>query len=97
MAVLIIQRMPPMFTTEQYDEVNKRLGDETPEGLISHTLAISEGKAVMADVWESREKFDAFREGRLNPAVKDLVGAEAFEQMPTPDRDFYEVHEHQHA
>jgi hypothetical protein len=31
MAVLVIQRMPPMFTTEQYDQVNERLGDEPPK------------------------------------------------------------------
>jgi hypothetical protein len=97
MAVLVIQRMPPMFTTEQYDQVNERLGDEPPEGLISHTLGTSEGQAVMADVWESREKFDAFREGRLNPALKGLVGSEIFAQLPTPEREFYEVHDHQHS
>jgi hypothetical protein len=51
----------------------------------------------MADVWESRERFDAFREGRLNPALKDLVGSEIFAQLPTPERDFYEVHDHQHS
>jgi hypothetical protein len=97
MAVLIIQRMAPMFTTEQYDQVNERLGDEPPEGLIAHTLGTSEGQAVMADVWESREKFDAFREGRLNPALEDLVGSEIFAQLPTPEREFYEVHDHQHS
>ena len=97
MAVLIIQRMPPMFTTEQYEQVNQRLGDEAPDGLISHTLGTSDGKSVMADVWESREKFDAFREGRLNPALEDLVGSETFSQMPTPDREFYEVADHQHS
>jgi hypothetical protein len=97
MAVLIIQRMPPMFTTEQYEQVNQRLGDEPPEGLISHTLGTSEDQAVMADVWESREKFDAFREGRLNPALEDLVGSEMFKQLPTPEREFYGVHDHQHS
>jgi hypothetical protein len=30
MAVLVIQWMPPMFTTEQYDQVNQRLGDGRP-------------------------------------------------------------------
>jgi hypothetical protein len=97
MAVLVIQRMPPMFTTEQYDQVNQRLGDEPPNGLISHTLGTSEGQAVMADVWESREKFEAFREGRLNPALEDLVGSEMFKQLPTPEREFYGVHDHQHS
>jgi hypothetical protein len=97
MAVLVIQRMQPMFTTEQYDQVNERLGDEPPDGLISHTLGTSEGQAVMADVWESREKFEAFREGRLNPALEDVVGSELFAQLPTPEREFYEVHDHQHS
>jgi heme-degrading monooxygenase HmoA len=97
MAVLLIQRMPPMFTTDQYDALNKRMGDEMPDGMISHTVAISGDEAVMATVWESQEKFEAFREGQLNPALKELVGSEAFEQMPTPERDFYEVHDHQHS
>lgn len=99
MSVLIIQRMPEGFTTETYDEVNRRanLSTDLPDGLISHTLGKSDQGYVMTDVWESEDKFETFRTGRLNPALEEVVGSEVFAQMPTPERDFYEVHDHQHA
>ncbi len=95
MRVLIIQRMPPMFTAERYAAVTERLGDEPPVGLISHTLGTSEGRSVIVDVWSSADDFEAFREGRLNPALKEAVGAEVFAQLPPTEREFYEVHDHQ--
>jgi heme-degrading monooxygenase HmoA len=99
MSVLIIHRMPPGFTTESYDQVNERadLEGDPPDGLITHTLATSADGAVIADVWESKEHFEAFRTGRLNPALEAVAGSEAFAQMPTPERDFYEVHHHTHG
>ena len=99
MSVLIVQRMPEGFSTDTYDEVNRRanISTDLPDGLISHTLAGGSDGYVMADVWESEEKFEAFRTGVLNPALEDVVGSEVFAQMPTPERSFYEVHDHAHG
>lgn len=91
---MIIQRMPEGFSTDVYDAVNERanvLGDP-PDGLIFHSLGVSDDGMVILDVWESREQFESFRKGRLNPALEGVVGTEVFAGMPEPDRQFYETH-----
>lgn len=40
-----------------------------------------DGGLLVADVWESREKFDSFVEGRLGAAIGQAVGPDA----PQPD------------
>ena len=60
--------------------------------MIFHALGTSADAHVIVDVWESEEAFDTFRTDRLNPALESVVGSEAFESMPTPERAFYEVH-----
>ena len=96
MSVAIIQRLPEGFSTETYDAVNEKasISDDPPKGLISHTLGSSADEFVMVDVWESKEDFEEFRTGRLNPALESVVGSETFAAMPTPERSFYEVHDH---
>jgi heme-degrading monooxygenase HmoA len=86
--------MPAGFTTDTYDAVNAKaeLDTRPPEGLSSHALATSGDQAVIVDVWESQEAFESFRNDRLNPALESIVGAEAFAAMPTPEREFYDVH-----
>jgi hypothetical protein len=94
MPVLIIQRMPPQFSTETYDAVNEKagIGENPPEGLIAHTLGTSADGAVIVDIWESADHHESFRTGRLNPALEEVVGSEMFAAMPTPDRQFFEIH-----
>jgi hypothetical protein len=95
MSIAIIHRMPEGFTTEQYDAVNAKaeLEANPPAGLIHHTLGVSDQGAVILDVWESQDAFESFREDRLNPALESIVGAEVFAGMPTPEREFYAVHQ----
>lgn len=94
MPVAIIHRMPADFTTDMYDAVNAKaqIGANPPSGLISHTLGTSDQGAVILDVWESEDAFESFRSDRLNPAMESIVGAEVFAGMPTPEREFYAVH-----
>jgi hypothetical protein len=94
MPVAIINHMPEGFTTETYDAVNKKAAVDTdpPEGLIFHSLAVSDSESIIIDLWETTDQYDAFRTGRLNPALEEEVGSEAFAAMPTPQRDYYETH-----
>ena len=94
MAIAIIHRMPEGFSTDQYDAVNEKaqISSDPPEGLIHHTLGGADGSYVILDVWESRDAFESFRNDRLNPTLEEIVGSEAFAQMPEPQREFFEVH-----
>jgi len=78
-------------TQEQYDAVHQYIGvdDDPPEGLIFHVAGPVEGGWGIAEVWESRDHFDRFRESRLGPAIAEL-GARA-PQAP-PDITEFEVH-----
>jgi hypothetical protein len=64
----------PNVTTEQYDESIRRLeqsGDWLPEGLEYHVAFWSNGNFRVSEIWDSREKFDAFGERRM-PVLKDV-------------------------
>ncbi len=61
-------------TTEQYDETVRRLeklGDWLPEGLEYHVAFRSNDGLRVSEIWDSRERFDAFGE-RLMPVLKDV-------------------------
>lgn len=96
MAVVLIQHLPGDFDPKSYDAVNDRMGVEAdpPEGLISHTLGVSDAGAVIVDVWESEDHHDRFVAERLNPAMEAVFGSETFAAMPTVERNWYPVHHH---
>jgi hypothetical protein len=70
-------------TQQQYDAVHGHLGvdSDPPEGMIFHAGGPIEGGWRVIDVWESREAFDRFAGGRLQPAVQEL-GDRAFPAPP---------------
>jgi hypothetical protein len=73
---------------DEYDAVvsGMRFHDELPEGLIVHTAAVtSDGQMRVFDVWQSREAHERFVEGRLKPAISEVVGEERSDQPPTPE------------
>ncbi|HEX2393231.1 MAG TPA: hypothetical protein VHI77_09960 [Solirubrobacterales bacterium] len=78
-------------TAEQYDTVNGhiRADEDPPEGLIFHVAGPIEGGWGVADVWESRDHFDRFLEGRLGPAIAEL--GDRAPQSP-PDIQEFQVH-----
>jgi hypothetical protein len=94
MPIAMIQRMPPQFSTETYDRVASQAGIEgdPPHGLISHVVAISDTGAVILDVWDSIEDYDRFRDERLNPALRSVIGEQAAASLPMPRREFLPVH-----
>lgn len=62
-----------------YNDVMSNLGLESPgvtgvendwpAGIISHVAGTTEQGWCVVDVWESQEKFDAFMQSRLGPAL----------------------------
>ena len=59
---------------EQYDTVHRHMGidDDPPEGLIFHAAGPIEDGWGVIDFWESRDAFDRFAAGRLQPAIQEL-------------------------
>ena len=81
-------------STENYDFMQAKLGDDPIEGLLVHTAGFDDESGVwrMLNVWETREHADRFTE-RIMATVGNL------EDLPRPDtavppiRDaHYELH-----
>jgi hypothetical protein len=92
MAVVVIQEFEA--TPENYEAVNEKIGDGTPEGLILHTVSDLGGdKWKLVDVWESAENFQSFVQNQLIPAI-----AEVDPDAPqAPEPEILEVHDLQKA
>ena len=70
----IVVRFPPSNTTkQQYDSVRKTLteaGDWPADGCQLHVCFGDENDIRVSEVWESREKLDAFGE-KLRPRLEE--------------------------
>ena len=67
---------PSAITTEQYDEIIRRLeeaGAGSPSGRMFHTCFGTSGHLSVVDVWESAEQFEAF--GQTLILIMKEVGA----------------------
>jgi hypothetical protein len=65
---------PQSFSTEQYDEVIRRLdaaGAGSPPGRSYHCAFTGDGGVQVFDVWDSQESFDKFGE-TLIPIMAEL-------------------------
>jgi hypothetical protein len=85
-------------TTDQYDQVNQKLGvpDEWPDGLILHSASSSDGNMKVVDIWESEAQFNAFNESKLMGAVQEVMGADMGDTPPQPPT-IEELHNEFHA
>jgi hypothetical protein len=82
MAVAVIQQFEA--TADEYAQVNEKIGDTPPAGLIVHTGSdLGEGKWKVVDVWESAEDYRNFVQNKLIPAVAE-VNPDA-PQAPEPE------------
>lgn len=93
MPVAMLQEMEGM-TAEMHDAVAAQLGVEEnpPQGMLLHTAGYAaDGRFRIFDVWESRDAFERFREERLLPAVRTVVGEEAIAAGPPP-QEVYDLH-----
>jgi hypothetical protein len=71
MAVVVIQDFEA--TTDEYDQVNAKLGDETPKGAILHAaIDMGGGKMRAVNVWESPEGYQSFVQDKLIPAIAEV-------------------------
>ncbi len=77
-------------TWQDYERVQRALGDAIPEGLILHAAGELEGHWRSVSVWESREAFARFRDERLMPAVGEALGA-SFAAAGPPDDEWFEA------
>jgi hypothetical protein len=89
-----VHQLAKMVTQEMYDAVEAKLGahDDPPEGMLVHTAGPAQGGGFrIVDVWESREAYQRFREGRLLPAIREVAGEEAV--AGSPESEVYELHD----
>jgi heme-degrading monooxygenase HmoA len=81
-----------------YEAVHRELGldmragtGQWPEGLISHTAAMSDDGFIVVELWESKEAQAHFRDTRLMPAIQGV------EVKVAPKIAWFEVVAHQEA
>jgi hypothetical protein len=92
MAVMVIQEFEA--TVEEYDQVNEKLGDATPQGAILHAgIDLGGGRMKAVDVWESADAYQKFVQERLIPAIAE-VNPDA-PQAGEPE--IHEIHDLQQA
>ena len=86
---IVVRFAPPAAPpAAQYDETIRRLegdgGDFPPDGMEYHVAFLVDGGIRVSEIWDSREKWEAFGE-RLMPILAD-VGIEPGEP------EVFEVH-----
>jgi hypothetical protein len=79
----------PGVTEESYKQLTEAMfgnfpmsKEQSPDGLIIHSAGQSDQGFYVYDIWESKEHFQRFLDGKLGPAMHKL-GADAAE-APTP-------------
>jgi hypothetical protein len=75
MSILVRYAPVPSTTTEQYDEVVRRLqesGELPADGFDYHIAFYSEGQLRVSEVWNSQEQFEAFGR-RVMPLLADVA------------------------
>ena len=73
MSIVVRFTPTPTATKQKYDETLRRLesaGDWPPDGLDYHVAFGSEGGLRVSEIWDSREKFEAFGQ-RLMPILAE--------------------------
>jgi hypothetical protein len=89
MAVVVIQEFEA--TPEEYDQVNEKLGEETPEGAIFHVACdLGGGRMRAVDAWESVEHFQKFVQDKLIPAIAE-VNPDAPQAAEPEIREIYDL------
>lgn len=71
MAIVVIQDFEA--TRDEYDQVDAKIGEGTPEGAILHAACdLGDGKLRAVDVWESVEAYQSFVQDKLIPAIAEV-------------------------
>ena len=75
MSIVVRYAPVPSTTSEQYDEVVRRLeesGEMPADGFDYHVAFHSNGQLLVSEVWDSREEFEAFGQ-RVMPLLADVA------------------------
>ena len=92
MAILVISRPPGGGKPPTYEQVNQQIqSGDRPDGLILFAAGDNNGTFEVYAIFESREKYDAFLNGVLRPAIKAAAGDEAYAAMPEAERIVVEL------
>jgi hypothetical protein len=71
MTYAFVQDVPA--NEEMYAQIKTIIGDTPPAGLIAH-IAVRHGNGLRyVDVWDSEDSWTAFRDGRVEPAVAEVM------------------------
>ncbi|HVV35670.1 MAG TPA: hypothetical protein VHC63_03640 [Acidimicrobiales bacterium] len=60
-------------TPEMYAEIEGKLGDEPPQGLVAHIVRVVDGGLEYIDVWESHDLWLKFKNVTLVPTVTEVL------------------------
>ena len=75
----------PGATLEQYDEVDRKMGPERPEGVHLHVAGITDDGLKVIEVWDSEEHISRYMEAGLGQALEEAG-------VPEPNMIEFEVH-----
>jgi hypothetical protein len=72
---IVVRYAPASLTKAKYDEtirmIEAELGEEGPDGCDYHICFGSEGNLLVSEIWDSREKWEAFGE-QLMPILAQV-------------------------
>lgn len=77
---ILVRYAPPGLKAAQYDEVSEKVQatlEWPPDGLILHVCFGPDGDMRVSEVWESREKLEAFQEGLMPLLVAAGIDVES--------------------
>lgn len=78
---------------DTYDAVAAEIGEVDPDGALVHVAGTYEGKLRILEVWESEAHYQQFREERLTPALRKVMGDDALsDEWPPPGFEAMDVH-----
>ena len=83
MSIVVRYAPVPASTTDQYDEVMRRLeesGEMPADGFDYHVAFLSDGQLLVSEVWDSQEQLEAFG-ARIMPLLAEV----ALEHSGQPD------------
>lgn len=97
MAIGMITRLPEDAGAAEYDAVSAKMdtANNPPDGAIFHCAGELDGRFQVFEIWESREHHNRFVEERLQPAIREVVGEEAYAAMPDAERVETQIHNYQ--
>jgi hypothetical protein len=75
MSIVVRYAPVPASTSEQYDEVMRRLqesGEMPADGFDYHVAFLSDGQLLVSEVWDSQQQLEAFG-ARIMPLLADVA------------------------